>query len=407
MGTESRIFADCALDPYVTDSRVDFQALIERLILFDKYILASRRLTEFKHIAIAFGYGPTMELLRSELLEIYCDAVVIGSSAYAKIGDNPQPQKLPLGSYYLPLIRIHNQNDLISGGMAKLAEIPGLKSKQFIKFKGAIADRLIYRKENMGRDSLQQLVTDLKRNDDLVLKSLATLVSKSTGTNIRSEELTLKLEMVPQEVFRTESNLVSHFGLSLETAHKIIENALLAAGSLNMTIEYMKTFSATGTLREDELPFLDARLKFLISHLDASAQIDRFRRIVTLTDVPDIGAACAAGEIKLEKVVEIAQSDECKRFREWLRSTDRMTDAEIRDAFGGIRSKLSGLVTRPGGKLVRWAISTAAGLIPGAGVALGASAGLFDSFLLEKVLPKPGPISFLESHYPSIFDTQK
>jgi len=407
MDLHSRIFADCVIDVAVDDATVDMQSLIERLILFDKYILASRRLKEFKQIASTFGYAAAMELLKSGLLDIYCDAVMIGSSSHANIGDDPNPKQLPPGSFYLPLVSISQQEQFISYGMTELATTPGLKFKQLVKLKGAIADCILSRKENMGREALLQLAADLQRQDDLIVAALVAVLSKQLGKNISPKEIMLRLELVPHEVIQTHSNLISHFDLDEVVAHKAIEKALLAAGSLNMTIECMKTYSAVGTFREDELPFLDARLQFLISAVDAKGRTEQFRRIAAITDMPDLGAACAAGAIRFEKVIEIAQSDDCKRFREWLRSTDKMTDTEIREAFGSIRSKLERLVSGTTGKSIRWALGTAAGLIPGSGIVLGPAAGLFDTFLLEKVLPKPGPISFLNSKYPSIFDQQK
>ena len=407
MDLHSRIFAGCVTDITTDDAIVDMQSLIERLILFDKYILASNRLKEFKQIASIFGYDATIELLKSGLLDIYCDAVMIGSSSHAKIEDDPHPKRLPPGSFYLALISISQQEQLIAHGMKELATTPGLQFRQLVKLKGAIAENILPRKKNMGREALLQLSTDLERQDDLIMAALVAVLSKQLGIKISPKEITLKLELIPQEVIRAHSNLMSHFGLNELVAHKAIEKALLAAGSLNMTIECMKTYTAVGTFREDELQFFDARLQFLISAVDAKVQTEQFRRIAAITDMPDLGAACAAGAVRLEKVIEVAQSDDCKRFREWLRSTDKMTDEEIREAFASTRSKLERLVSGRSGKSIRWAIGTAAGLIPGVGIILGPAAGLFDTFLLEKVLPKPGPISFLNSKYPSIFDQQK
>jgi hypothetical protein len=56
------------------------------------------------------------------------------------------------------------------------------------------------------------------------------------------------------------------------------------------------------------------------------------------------------------------------------------------------------------GKSIRWAASTGPGLIPGIGTVLSGGLGLLDTFLTEKVLKEPGPLSFLSKRYHSIFD---
>jgi hypothetical protein len=42
-------------------------------------------------------------------------------------------------------------------------------------------------------------------------------------------------------------------------------------------------------------------------------------------------------------------------------------------------------------------------MIPVYGTAAGAGLGLIDTFLLDKVLPKSGPVTFLGTLYPSIY----
>jgi hypothetical protein len=56
---------------------------------------------------------------------------------------------------------------------------------------------------------------------------------------------------------------------------------------------------------------------------------------------------------------------------------------------------------------MRWLASTGFGAIPVAGPVLGAVAGLLDAFLVEKILPENGPITFLSKSYPSIFENEK
>ncbi|HEX3034416.1 MAG TPA: hypothetical protein VHT73_04675, partial [Thermodesulfobacteriota bacterium] len=67
MDFRSRLLAPCAIRKEGSDIEVDFLAgeFLERLILFDKFILDSIRLREIPHLVRLFGDEPILELLKS------------------------------------------------------------------------------------------------------------------------------------------------------------------------------------------------------------------------------------------------------------------------------------------------------------------------------------------------------
>ena len=68
MDMQKRLIGPCSTYlPKTDDIEFDFNALVRRLILFDKYILYSTKLKEFKHLIKVFGYENVMELLQSDL----------------------------------------------------------------------------------------------------------------------------------------------------------------------------------------------------------------------------------------------------------------------------------------------------------------------------------------------------
>ncbi len=245
---------------------------------------------------------------------------------------------------------------------------------------------------------------DLRENNPIIRRAVAHTLATKTGVAVDPRKLELRMEPLSEHDFRAESNLRQQFGVSNDLAHKIIEAGCLAVGGLNQRLEYMQTYSAVTTFRESDLTLLDSRLASVVRAHEPSVHADRFRRVVSLCGFPDLGAAAAAGRVRLEKVLEISRSEECRRFRNWLWSVDSATDAQIREAFAGTRAKLVDLASGTTGKTLRWVASTGIGLLPGLGTIAGAAAGLIDSFLLDKILPKPAPISFLKTHYPSVFE---
>src|SRR5437588_9466656 len=58
---------------------VDFDSLIERLLLFDGYVLRTVRLKEIPFLVRGLGYDQTLELLNSGLIQLQCEVTQIGS----------------------------------------------------------------------------------------------------------------------------------------------------------------------------------------------------------------------------------------------------------------------------------------------------------------------------------------
>lgn len=124
---------------------------------------------------------------------------------------------------------------------------------------------------------------------------------------------------------------------------------------------------------------------------------------MSITGLPDIEHAAEDGNLSIPRLIEIRESKECHEFRDWLASVDSASDRDIEQQFRSLRARLSVAAHGTTGKTVRWLASTGLGIVPGAGVALGAVAGLLDTFLVEKILPQNGPVTFLSKTYPSVF----
>jgi hypothetical protein len=101
-----------------------------------------------------------------------------------------------------------------------------------------------------------------------------------------------------------------------------------------------------------------------------------------------------------ERLLAAREHEELVEFRQWLRILDAATDEEIRERVDSVRERISEAVYGTTGKAVRFAATAAADVVPFGGLVLGA----LDEFVLEKVIPEPGPVSFLGSTYRSLFE---
>jgi hypothetical protein len=80
------------------------------------------------------------------------------------------------------------------------------------------------------------------------------------------------------------------------------------------------------------------------------------------------------------------------------------TDEEIRDQLHPLRDRLSAALRGTSARAVRFLITTAASYAPDIGMAAGTGLSALDSFVVDNVISRPGPASFLSRLYPSIFE---
>jgi len=118
----------------VTD--VDIEGLVRRVLLFDKYILASVRLQEFPHMARYMGYEGLRDLLAANVIEVRCECLQMTQVAQSGLfGDGVMP---PF-HYRFNWIDAHIRKNYIHDGLQHMHESSGLRHKQIVKLKAAIA----------------------------------------------------------------------------------------------------------------------------------------------------------------------------------------------------------------------------------------------------------------------------
>ena len=66
---------------------------------------------------------------------------------------------------------------------------------------------------------------------------------------------------------------------------------------------------------------------------------------------PDFEVLAAEGRLRLDKILEIRETRECREFRTWLKQIDRMSDEEIQDQIESFRSAVGNFMGRTSGKI--------------------------------------------------------
>jgi len=140
------------------------------------------------------------------------------------------------------------------------------------------------------------------------------------------------------------------------------------------------------------------------SQLDPRSQERRFDRVVTLAGFPDLSGLPAGSVISVDRLLRLRENDECRQLREWVRNIDTETDAEIERELGSVRAKLAAITGGTPGRAIRFLVSTGVGQIPVVGNLAGLALSAADSFLLDRIIGKRGPATFLGRSYPSLFE---
>lgn len=404
MDIRNRIIGPCStVNPETEEVAVDISTLALRLILCDLYILKSNRFLEMPHFIRAFGFDGTLALINSGAIKIHCDAMTVGQTGQTKIETRLRRGILPLGSYSFQIIRIANRKQYIHECMESLNQIPGLHFKQTRKMKKAIADRLVAPPKDDCKETISQLKADLQNNVPNIAIATSIALKEKVYKEILPSDFSIRVHPIDGEDFQVVTDIADRFALDEQETHTVVERALLSLGGLNQRIEYMKEYSAMSGFRDEDLPVFEQKLNFLAQQMSYEAQEDRFRRIISITGLPNLEGLVGKEQIDIQKLLEIRDTKECKEFRAWLWTIDNVSDDEINEHFGSLKEKLSSFAHGKMGKSIKWMVTTGIGAIPVAGAIAGPVASLLDTFLLEKVLPNPGAISFLSKLYPSIF----
>jgi hypothetical protein len=385
---------------------VDVGALVRRLVLFEQCTIESFRLKEIPALIAVFGARGLLKLIDSGAVRILCDVVLATQIGQAG-GMEPTLSRggpLPLGSYRLASFVI--LRDGPDGFVHKVlqevhkADIPFKEAK---RVKLALASRLLTYPPDATNAGIADTTTELIQHHPVVWEGIRYAVKLETGIDVGSDSEYAVEDLGHDGEVRVSTSLVSRHGMSAEQEHKFVERGIIAVANMNQRIHFMESLNAVTGFQVDEMPFFEKKLSFIFRQLDPDAQERRFERIVTIGGLPGADGLPAGSTIDVDRLLKLRDDAECRELRSWLRNVDSETDEEINARFESVRARMASAVESKSGKTVRFLVTSGAGVIPVIGVAAGPLMTAADTFLLEKLLGKPGPATFLSKTYRSIF----
>ncbi len=376
-------------------ARFDIGHFVERLLLFDGYVMESARLTEIPEIVAAFGYQGASQMIESGAVEIYCDAFSIGEGG-------PGRRHLPLGSYRFTTVRDADPKSTTSRWLQPIMSIPGLTHQEARRLKSLVGTHVKHSPPKAGLATLDGTRADLVGKPEIARQALGLELSRGNYPAVEQTELELSLTHA-DGVYTAESNVAELTGADARAAHLAIQRALLAVVRLNFTVEWMETFSAVSAFQFGDLPLYRSKLALVAQTLQGGQREVQLGRVADLAGLPDLAAAAKAGRVDYQRLLEVRSSDEARDFRKWLAGTDELQDEEVRKLVGGLGQKVRRVVQSPAGRVLRVLVPTAIDTAWGTGGVAGLGCGLLDQFIWDRVLPNRGPWSFVDDEFPSLF----
>ena len=387
-----------AYSPQDDSVETDISALLHHLVLFDQVVIKSTRLKEVPQLVAALDPMGLTELFDSGALRIICEAVTVGAVGQAAVlGSRQAKGALPLGSHSVALVQHADRRQYLHDCLQEV-HATGLTERQAIKLKGQIVQRILPVTDASGVEDA--LMRDATTNQKLVLQSVRRAILRELGDAPPLNALRVAVHQLDAEDIRVETNLQELLSVDLTTEHGLVSSALLAIGGLNLRLATMKAHDGVEAFNGDELNLVEDKMLFLLTEVLPDAQGRRLDRVLEIADLPEVDLSLP-GAIDVEKLIELRASEECIAFRNWLRTSDGLTSDEIEDLLPSLRDKFANAIRSRGGRLTRFMVSCGAGA---AGDVSGVSAGVLDSFVLDRLLPSPGPLAWLALTYPSVFN---
>lgn len=386
---------------------MDIGALIRRLILFDHSLLESSLLREIPTLLQVFGYDGVMRLMDEPGFEIISGAMTAGSIGQNSVVHLTEQRGgiLPLGSYNIACVTHVDPPDTPFASSLKHVEGPELNHQRKKRLKRRLLDKLMMHPAGAGDAGIDDHLQKLTTAPEFLGPTLRRAVSSAVGPDA-AKSFRFHVTVLEQKGdFAVETNLESDLGLDKLTAHKLVERVLLGTAATHQRLSLMHTLNAVTGFRDADLRVFTSHLEFLLAQIDPDVYEENFERVVRIGGLPGLGAIEDGVTIDVAKLLELRHDPACKELRIWLRQVSSESEEDIQMQFGSVREKLAALLHSRTSEAIRFLATNGVGLVPEIGLALGPASSLADRFLVEKIVGRPGPVSFLNNNYRSIFET--
>ena len=297
----------------------DVGQILRRLLIFEEYTIKSIRLKEFEALSNTLGIDSTLSLIKESPLRIVLDPSTTAQTAQASIFDKRiKYGPLPLGCYSFSNVAVYDMKDHISKCLSESTNNIRAPKSKIKSLKLAIVEKLEKPSIDINPESLKQTYIDLRAQTPTLNYLIERNLKKTHKLEPNKGELKINVISIDEDDFKIETNIGKHSNLDIQEEHKIVERSVLELAGLNRILAEMKHFNAMTGFKETDIEALQLKLDFIYREINPTSQEDRFTRIIEILDLPDFSDIEYGQSIDIEKFIASRDSDDCKKFREWL-----------------------------------------------------------------------------------------
>ncbi len=399
MSIHQRVFAPFYIKTSEEDYAVDINSLVMRLLLFDHYTIDSPLMRDLALITQNFGIQGAEDLLKSGVISIHTDAISMAimertdELGHRKAVNYQTNQLLPYNHYDPIVIQPADRDDYLESGFSNIDKL-SFSSAELSSYKNAILDTVIKREQSIG------MVPEAKEaigGSNEIAKSAVLLALSDRGHAIPNPAaLQVTFYLDGPNIISAESNIRELVAMNNYEQHKVLESAILKIYAYFQRIGLMKEYNSIAWFNDQDSTLLRKNVQLISDTIASNTQEEQFTRIVELKNLPLLDNE---QQIDVHQLLRLRDSRECKEFREWLKTNDAKSDADILAEVNSLRQAFARALTSRRSKTARFIMAGAIGTVnPAAGAILGA----VDFFLIDELLKESGPISFINNSLPEL-----
>ncbi|PAP78014.1 hypothetical protein [Rubrivirga marina] len=414
---QRRLFA--TPNTFATDGsfHLDAGAFLERLLLFDTFVLSSNRLNEISTLVDLFGLDAVIRLFKSDAVEVQ-----LGLSQTTVLDTSAPSRGRPYLIRAFPVWtedREMAKNCLLE--LRERFEVQNLSKWRSITYalhqsidQASLTPEEQHKAAALIGNDLIEAGTDSRRLLPYVERAAA-----HRGHTLQASEDDVSVEFI-NGTFVVDTNLAGKIGVSTEEFVSVLRKAFFGLGDEVHRVHHMRRFNALVPFAPSEASFYRSHLEYVGGLLDPARPSESFSRIVGVKGLPNLRHTGVAEGVNLHALIDARRSAEGEAFRRWIWSAADLEDNEIEEQLEyhvqSLGARFAALLTAPRGRRVRWVAATAAGFAfraaaepagPLAAAAAGTIPGFANAFLLDRVLGQAQrqhtPAAFLEEGYQSLF----
>ncbi len=375
---------------------VDVAPLFLHLLLFETVILRSIRLADVAKLVRTVGADQTIELLNAGCVHIRAGVEHIGAP------NRREP--------VVQLVQLHPKDPVgeLARMMHEAFDTLPMRSAIRHRLKLAVTKQRLTSEPahtSFGPNAMRKTFQEAVANTDVFNRALQA-ASVRWANSIPIAPGAVRSEIIDGNLHFEARDIEADPGV----IGQVVRRACLAVARLHTELGSMARDNAVTALDDDSTALMEAHTTFLFRSQNPDKRVEQFARVLEATGLPDFDNEVRARSIDVEQLLRIRDTNECREFRAFLTGADTLNAEELRDRTGALRGRIGGALQSTTGRILRLFATTGLGALAGGplGAIAGAAAGMgvdaIDAFVVDKLFPRSGIVTFVGKQYPSIFD---